>query len=168
MRIVLQTIPAFHHHVRSDRLRHVRRLAHLMDSEFTIPGTSFRFGLDPLLGLFLPGVGSVASAGVSLALIATMMRHGASGHVLVRMLLNVLIDTVVGSIPIVGNLFDFAYRANDKNLELLRRHYDEGEYQGSGRGLIVGLVVAIVVVCGLIGWVGFTAVSWLYHLAVRV
>jgi hypothetical protein len=161
MRAVIQTIAAFHDHTASDRLRHVRRVAHWMDSEFEIPGTSFRFGLDPLLGLLLPGVGSVASSMVSLALIGTMMQYGASGHVLVRMLINVLIDTVVGSIPLVGNVFDFVYKANDKNVELLRRHYEEGRYQGSGRGLIAALLVAIMAAGGLIIWGTVLLLTWI-------
>ena len=89
------------------RLRWVERIAHLMDSQFRLPGTSFRFGLDPLLGL-LPVVGDLSTTVVSVVLLLTMLRHGASGAVVVRMALNILIDTVVGGIPILGNVFYFS------------------------------------------------------------
>lgn len=145
-----------------DRLANVRLLAQLMDSRFTIPGTNIRFGLDPLIGLFLPGVGSVASSVVSLALISTMARYGASRHLIIRMLLNVLLDTTLGAIPLLGSVFDVFYRANDRNIELLRQHYDEGRYQGSGAGLIAMLLAVLAVVCGLIVWGCVAFLRWLF------
>lgn len=114
-----------------NRLHWVERISHLLDSQFRVPGTTWRFGLDPIMGL-LPVVGGIPSLAVSAALIMTMMRHGASGHLVVRMVLNVLLDTLVGAIPVVGNIFDFAYKANDRNVRMLRAHYAEGKYQGSG------------------------------------
>ena len=165
MRTRVKTIPAFgfSYELDTDRLARVRRWSRLMDSQFQFPGTKFKFGIDPLIGLFVPGLGSVASSVVSLALISTMMNHGASGHVLVRMLLNVLLDTTVGAIPILGNVFDFYYRANDRNVELLRLHYEEGRYQGSGRGLIAVLVVAIVAVTGLALWGAIALFEAIWH-----
>lgn len=145
-----------------DRLANVRLLAQLMDSRFTIPGTNIRFGLDPLIGLFLPGVGSVASSVVSLALISTMARYGASRHLIIRMLLNVLLDTTLGAIPLLGSVFDVFYRANDRNIELLRQHYDEGRYQGNGAGLIAMLLAVLAVVCGLIVWGCVAFLRWLF------
>ena len=102
-----------------ERLRWVERVAHLMDSQFRLPGTRFRFGLDPLLGL-LPIVGDLSTTAVSVALLLTMLRHGASGAVVVRMALNIFLDTVVGGIPLIGNVFDFAYKSNERNVALLR------------------------------------------------
>ena len=133
------------------RLRWVERIAHLMDSQFLLPGTSFRFGLDPLLGL-VPVVGDLSTTVVSIALLLTMLRHGASGAIVVRMALNILIDTVLGGIPLIGNLFDFAYKSNERNVALLRRHYAEGRHSGSGKGLIALLLVAFLVVAGLVAW----------------
>lgn len=156
MRRRIATIPAYgpssYVDENDDRLGLVRNVARLMDSKFQIPGTNIRYGLDPLIGLFLPGLGSVAASVVSLALVSTMARHGASRHLIIRMLLNVLLDTTVGAIPIAGSVFDVFYRANDRNIELLRRHYDEGRYQGSGAWLLAGLLVALAAVCGLIVW----------------
>ena len=165
MRRRIMTVPAYGRSTFADdapdRLALVRNVARLMDSRFTIPGTNIRFGLDPLIGLFLPGLGSVASSLVSLALISTMARHGASRHLVIRMLLNVLLDTTVGAIPLAGSVFDVFYRANDRNVELLRRHYDEGRYQGSGAWLIATLLGGFALVCGLIIWGVVAVIDWL-------
>lgn len=145
-----------------ERLRWVERVAYLLDSQFRLPGTQFRFGLDPLLGL-LPIVGDLSTTVVSVALLLTMMRHGASGAVVVRMALNILLDTVVGAIPLVGNVFDFAYKSNERNVALLRRHYAEGRHTGSGKGLVALLLLAFLVVAGLVAWGGVTLLHWLWH-----
>ena len=144
------------------RLRWVERIARLMDSQFQLPGTRFRFGLDPLLGL-LPIVGDLSSTAVSVALLLTMLRHGASGAVVVRMAFNILLDTVVGAIPILGNLFDFAYKSNERNVALLRRHYAEGRHTGSGKGLVALLLLGFLVVSGLVVWGGATLLRWAWH-----
>lgn len=145
-----------------ERLRWVAQVARLMDSQFRLPGTRFRFGLDPLLGL-LPIVGDLSSTAVSVALLLTMLRHGASGAVVVRMALNILIDTVVGAIPVVGNVFDFAYKSNERNVALLRRHYAEGRHQGSGKGLIVLVLLGFLVMFGLVAWGSVALLSWVWH-----
>ncbi|MDO7845681.1 DUF4112 domain-containing protein [Hymenobacter sp. M29] len=142
-----------------ERLRWVERIAKLMDSQFTLPGTRFRFGLDPILGL-LPVVGDLGTTAVSVALLLTMFRHGASGAVVVRMALNILLDTVVGAIPLLGNVFDFAYRSNERNVALLRRHYAEGRHTGSGKGLVVLLLLFLAAVVALVGWGSVVLLRW--------
>ncbi|MBW3128167.1 DUF4112 domain-containing protein [Hymenobacter profundi] len=148
--------------VEDDRLVWVERIARLMDSQFRMPGTRFRFGLDPVLGL-LPIVGDLSTFAISTVLIVTMMRHGAKGSVVVRMVLNVLFDTIVGAIPILGNVFDFAYKANDRNVRLLREHYVEGKYQGSGKGLIALVLIGMLLFFGLLAWGLFVLFTWLWH-----
>ena len=145
-----------------ERLRWVERIAHLMDSQFRLPGTRFRFGLDPLLGL-LPIVGDLSTTAVSVALLLTMLRHGASGAVVVRMALNILLDTIVGGIPILGNVFDFAYKSNERNVALLRRHYAEGRHGGSGRGLVVLLLLVFLAVFALVAWGSVVLLRWGWH-----
>ena len=144
------------------RLRLVERIARLMDSQFRLPGTRFRFGLDPLLGL-LPVVGDLSTLAVSGALLLTMMRHGASGAVVVRMAFNILLDTLIGAIPIIGNVFDFAYKSNERNVALLRRHYAEGRHQGSGKDLVALLLLALLVVFGLLAWGSVALLGWAWH-----
>ncbi|GAB3638672.1 hypothetical protein GCM10027422_42620 [Hymenobacter arcticus] len=144
-----------------ERLRWVERVARLLDSQFRLPGTRFRFGLDPLLGL-IPIVGDLSTTVVSVALLLTMLRHGASGALAVRMALNILLDTVVGAIPILGSVFDFTYKSNERNVALLRRHYAEGRHSGSGKGLIILILVLFVVVAGLVGWGSVALLHWLW------
>ena len=156
------TLPPLTSFDADERLRWVERVAHLMDSQFRLPGTRFRFGLDPLLGL-VPIVGDLSSTAVSVALLLTMLRHGASGTVVVRMALNIFIDTIVGGIPIIGNVFDFAYKSNERNVALLRRHYADGRHAGSGKGLVALLLLLFVGVAGLVGWGSVALISWVWH-----
>lgn len=105
-------------------LRYVERLSRLLDSKFRIPGTSIRFGLDPIAGL-IPVVGDAATMVVSLGLIYTMYKHGANGKVVTKMILNVLFDMAVGSIPVAGTIFDVWFKANDRNVEMLKKYYQK-------------------------------------------
>ncbi|RFP66477.1 DUF4112 domain-containing protein [Hymenobacter lapidiphilus] len=151
--------PAFD---QDDRLRWVERVSRLLDSQFRVPGTNWRFGLDPLMGL-IPVVGGLPSLAISGLLILTMMRHGASGNLVVRMVFNVVLDTLIGAIPIVGNIFDFAYKANERNVRLLREHYSSGKHQGSGIGVIILSISTLIVIFTLILWGSFELINYLYH-----
>lgn len=99
-------------------------LAKLMDSAFVFPGTNVRFGLDGVIGL-VPGVGDVLSGLISSYLIWEARRLGVSRWVLGRMMANTLLDTTLGAIPLAGDLFDVMFRANLKNMALLRRHLEK-------------------------------------------
>lgn len=103
------------------RLRRLERLTSLLDDRLVIPGTGVRFGLDAVIGL-VPGVGDMLSALISLHFIAEAARIGAPGPVLLRMTANVVVDLLVGSVPILGDVFDTRWRANRRNIELLREH----------------------------------------------
>ncbi|PKV63479.1 DUF4112 domain-containing protein [Pontibacter ramchanderi] len=148
---------------RTENLKWVDRITHLMDNQFRLPGTNWRFGLDPILGLF-PVVGDLASFSVSAMLILTMARYGASGKMVTLMLLNVALDALFGSIPILGNLFDFAFKANERNVRMLRAHYEEGKYQGSGKNIIIGVVIGIVVIGVLLIWALWELMAFGYQL----
>jgi hypothetical protein len=100
------------------RLRRIRALSRLLDTAYRVPGTNFRIGIDPLLGLF-PALGDLLSLGLSAYLLHQAMPLGCSRSTLVRMGLNVLIDAAVGAIPVIGDVFDFAWKANWRNLALL-------------------------------------------------
>ena len=99
-----------------------RRLAKLLDSAITIPGTNVKIGLDPILGLVLPELGDALTAALSLALLGVALRERVPKVVVARMLLNIAFDAILGAIPVLGDVFDFAFRANDKNLALIERH----------------------------------------------
>lgn len=96
-------------------------LASLMDDRWSLPGTRIRLGLDALLGL-IPGIGDLAGGAISAYLMAQAHRAGAPRRILWRMAGNVIVDTLLGSVPLLGDLFDVGFRANRRNLRLLQRH----------------------------------------------
>jgi hypothetical protein len=104
-------------------LRHLRRysvIARLLDAQFRVPLTRWRFGLDAVIGL-VPGAGDIATALVGAYGLAVAWQLGAPASIHVRMVLNLLLDAGVGTIPIAGDLFDFAFKANIRNERLLMR-----------------------------------------------
>jgi hypothetical protein len=108
---------------RRAELERLSRLAHVLDDLVKLPGTDFRVGLDGVAGL-IPGVGDAVSAAVSAYLIARAAKLGLPVTLILRMVGNLGLDLVVGAIPVVGDLFDFGFRANRRNVELLRRHLE--------------------------------------------
>ena len=105
------------------RLAQVRWLARMLDDNFSIPGTRIRFGWDSVLG-FIPGFGDVAGSALALLIVHHAWQTGASKLTLARMLGNVAADFAIGAVPLVGDLFDFAFKANRRNARLLERHFD--------------------------------------------
>lgn len=131
-------------------LKHIDYLARLMDAQFRLPGTNFRFGLDAIIGL-IPGGGDLSTFAVSGYMLWIMAQNGASGFVLARMVLNVLLDTIVGSIPILGDLFDMVYKSNMRNLRLMQEHYREGRHSGSAWKVIIPvLIVLFLIIVGIL------------------
>lgn len=122
----------------------VDRVAWLMDEKFRIGRGRFRFGLDPLINL-VPFLGDIIGFGVSAMLVVVMWRNGASRKVIIKMLLNVIVDTTIGTIPLIGNVFDFFFKANSKNIVLLREHYYQGKHQGSGSDILAMILLVLMV-----------------------
>jgi hypothetical protein len=104
---------------RAHRVARIDALATLLDTAFIIPGTNVRFGLDALIGL-VPGIGDAITTAMSLYIVHEAHQLGAPAHVVARMIGNVAIDGVFGSVPLVGDAFDVAFRANRRNMRLLR------------------------------------------------
>jgi len=126
-------------------------LAKLLDNQFRIPGTNFRFGLDGLIGL-VPYVGDMAGLIVSGILMRTMIRKGAGPLLMLRMMGNFMLDAVVGIIPIVGDLFDFGFKANRRNVDLLKKYYADGGAKPNAKGSLALL--------GFVFFVLFAAMIW--------
>ena len=107
----------------AERLARLDRVARRMDSAIGIPGTRFRFGLDSILGL-VPGVGDVLTLAPGAWIIWNAHKMGAPRRVLARMAVNSGIDAAIGTIPVIGDLFDIGWKANRRNVALLRDHFE--------------------------------------------
>ena len=131
-------------------------MSRMLDSAVQIPGTSIRFGLDPILGL-VPGLGDLVSPLFTIGLLWHAHDLGLPRVVQMRMIFNVGIDTLVGMVPLLGDLFDFAWKANDKNMALLERDAQE-EHRASASDwafvVVTTLLVAAIAVTPflLLGW----------------
>lgn len=147
----------------SRELQWVERLTHLLDNRYRIPGTNIRFGGDFLMGL-VPGAGDLLSLGFSGAMIVVMAKNGASGLLVIRMLGNVLLDALVGSVPVLGNFFDLFYKANYRNLKLLREHYEEGKHRGSVWPVVLLVLVAFAAVFAFAAFLIVLLIGFLWNL----
>lgn len=155
MRSTTSDIAASRGHDR--HLQQARRLARLLDRAVTVPGTRFGIGLDGLIGL-VPGVGDAAGGALSLYVLYLGYRAGASASVLVRMAANVALDVVVGGVPLLGDLFDLGFKANERNVALLdRSNVDPGGAQRASR-LFVG-ILALVLLLVLVGIIALVVLA---------
>jgi len=119
-------------HSRAERVARIDALATLLDTAFVIPGTGIRFGLDALIGL-VPGIGDAITTLLSLYIVHEARALGAPRLLIGRMLSNVALDGLVGAVPVAGDIFDVALRANRRNIALLRAHLNRRDYRAAGR-----------------------------------
>ncbi|TDQ11384.1 DUF4112 domain-containing protein [Pedobacter metabolipauper] len=140
-------------------LNWVTRFSYLMDEQFQIPGTKFRFGLDPVLNL-IPFVGDMTGFLISGGLVLAMAKKGASSKIVVLMCLNIVLDATIGAIPFIGQLFDFYFKANTRNLKLMKEHYLENKHQGSGKNIIVFTLIVLFVLMILLALGLWKAAEW--------
>lgn len=150
----------------TERLRAAERrisfISRILDDLIEIPGTGRRIGVDPVLGL-LPVVGDAASALASFWIIAEAARFRLPPIVLARMVINAVVDLLLGAIPFVGDLFDFVAKANARNLALFRRHAtDPGASTADQRAFFAGLALLLV---GLV-WLLAQLVGWLLSIEI--
>jgi hypothetical protein len=141
----------------------IKRVSYLMDEQFRFPGTKFRFGIDPIVNIF-PVFGDLAGFIVSAGLLYAMAKRGASSKVVVLMSVNILLDSTIGAIPLVGQVFDFFFKSNTRNLTLMQEHFVEGKHQGSGKGTIAIVVIVLLIVLSLLVYgiikLGEWVVTW--------
>ena len=142
-----------------ESLKQLRSLTHTLDNAFEIPGTGYRVGWDAIIGL-IPGVGDAIMLVPSGYIIYQAYRLGAPRSTLTRMVLNIGLETVVGSVPLVGDLFDATWKSNARNLHLLEQHLgpsDEVMFEKpSNKGPVLFLLGALAVLGG-----GIALVVWL-------
>jgi hypothetical protein len=138
----------------------LRRFAFVLDHLFRIPGTRIRFGVDALLGL-IPGIGDVIGSLLATWIIAGALRHRVRARTIVRMVFNIVIDLVVGEVPVIGDVFDFLYEENMMNMRLLEAHRDRTRPPRSllSIAFILAGVVAFVVFIALIPVIALIGVA---------
>lgn len=137
---------------------HLNQIASVLDDMFRVPGTQIRFGLDFLIG-WIPGVGDAAAGIASLIIVVAAWRRGAALVTLARMITNVVLEALLGSIPVLGDIFHVAWKANRRNYRLLMREENQALGESHTRrdvlffALLLAAVVCLVAVpVGLIIW----------------
>lgn len=142
-------------------------LASLLDNRFRIPGTEIRFGLDGIIGL-IPYVGDMAGFIVSGILMHTMIKRGAGPLLMLRMMGNFAFDAMIGIVPVAGDLIDFGYKANRRNVELLKKYYADGEARPSAKWSLTLLGILFFIVFGVLIWgiwkLAALLVTWVWNL----
>lgn len=136
----------------ADPLARARTLARLLDSAARVPGTNIRFGADAIIGL-VPGLGDIGGAVLAGYLVLLAQRLGMPRAVVLRMLANVAVDTLGGSVPLIGDLFDVAYKSNLRNVALLERALERpASTTRTSRLMVVGTILglALLVAGGLV------------------
>jgi hypothetical protein len=146
-----------------DQLKKLEQLARLLDNSFRIPGTSFGMGLDSLIGL-IPGIGDSAGGILSTYIIWQAARMGVPRVVLMRMGVNAIFDAILGAIPFFGDIFDIAFKANRKNVQLLSKYYQSPQATVERNTVSIALIaLSIIVVVGLVAWLTIKLLAWLIH-----
>jgi hypothetical protein len=138
-------------------------ISSLMDNQFRIPFTQVRFGMDFLIGL-IPTVGDWLSFGISSGLVFSMLRRGIGVGMLFKMLGNITLDATVGSIPILGDLFDLHFKANRRNVALLKQYYIENPNPPAAKRsfFIITILFLFVLIGILIGM--WKLIAWIWTL----
>ena len=126
----------------------MRRFAYLMDEAIAIPGTSFKVGLDALLGL-IPGVGDIIGGVLSTWIVIGALRHRVPARIIVRMMINIGIDLLFGAVPVAGDVFDFLYEENVQNLRLVERHRDRRRPPRSFAAVAFVATLMVLLVIGM-------------------
>ena len=140
-------------------LEWIEKLTHYMDNLVRVPGTKFRFGVDPLLGI-IPFGGEIVTFIISAIILLALVRHGTSGKLVVLMLSNLAIDSLVGAIPFLGDIFDFAFKANKRNVNLLKQYHHEGKHTGSGLKIILGVLAVLLIIIFILIFISYQFLKW--------
>lgn len=146
----------------SRRLERMRSLTRLLDTRFTLPG-GFRVGIDPIIGL-IPGIGDVIASGLSIWLLYDAARLGIPKRILALMILNVIVEAAVGTVPVLGNVIDAVYKANVRNMRLVEKYYAPTMKERPLWTLIAFVVGTLLLVYGTLFFILYLFLSWLLAL----
>ena len=147
----------------SPRFGAVSKFAYWLDAGIRVPGTNFRFGLDPIIGL-IPGAGDAAGAVLAGWILVEAIRLGASRATVIRIAGNVALDAAVGAVPLLGDIFDFVWKANLRNVALLERHLAAPDRAERADRSFVWLVIfgVLVMALGLLV-LGILLTRWVFR-----
>jgi len=140
-------------------VRRMRRLSTLLDNAIRVPGTSIGFGIDPILGL-IPGGGDILGGVLSIYIVFEAFKLGLPRETLITMVANIALETLTGTVPVFGDIFDVAWKANVKNVELLETHVNSEEVGEKADTwfivLLLGGLLLLIVLIAMIGIAIFT------------
>lgn len=145
----------------------MRIVALVMDNLFVIPGTSIRFGLDPIIGMF-PGLGDSSSNLISAVALLQAAKKGLPRIVLARMALNIIINSLFGAVPVIGDAFSIWWKSNQRNYELLKKHAGTALKLSTGGdwlfvgGLLGGLVCLVIVIAATAAYISFRMLQLIF------
>lgn len=145
----------------------IRRLAWLLDSSIRIPGTRFKIGLDAVIGL-IPWAGDVIGSVMSFAIVGMAFQVGASRWTLLRMGFNILVELLVGAIPVFGDIFDMAWKANDRNVRLLERSFLDRRARRKDFWFVSLLAASLLAALGLSIYATYELTLWIFHSISRI
>ncbi len=150
---------------RRDQPNLSKLMAYVLDDLIPIPGTKLRVGLDPIIGL-IPGVGDTSTAVLSGVIILNGLRAGLPRVVLMRMVGNVLLNTVFGAVPVLGDVFSAWFKSNNKNYALLREHAGRNRKATKGDwgvvlAMLAGALMVVIAISLLVGWIAVRFFTWL-------
>ena len=146
------------------RMQRLRQLGRVLDSAIGIPGTKFRVGLDPIIGL-IPGGGDTVGMILSSFIVLEGARLGASKSTLSTMAFNILLETIAGTLPVVGDIFDVTWKSNLRNIDLLEEHLKIPKAeQKSNQGFAILLVAGLALIFAACIVLSFYLLRWLFYL----
>ncbi len=143
----------------------VRWIAHILDDLIPIPGTKFRIGLDPVIGL-IPGIGEASSTTLASMILFRAVQAGVPRVVLVRMAMNLLLNALIGAIPGLGDVFSAWFKSNRRNHALLERHKNSARASTAGDWTFLIVILSIILAIALtatlaLGYLAFRVMEWL-------
>ena len=147
-----------------NQLKDLDKLAWYLDSSIRIPGTKWTIGLDGILGL-IPGIGDLTAGAISSYIILQAVKRGVSVVVIARMLINIGFETVIGVIPIVGDIFDLAFKANLRNVKLIHSYEKNPNQVNNRSGLsVTTVIIAVILVLIFVVWLAIKLLTGLVQL----
>ena len=143
------------------RLRNIQWLSRWLDSSISIPGTKFRFGFDAIIGL-IPGIGDALGAALSSYIVLIAISLNISAWTLTRMLFNILVESIIGAIPLFGDIFDAVWKANERNRRLVEASLQSGRREKLDRRFVVFVLLTLAVSICFAIWAAVTTLGWIF------